>query len=85
MKCENELQRRDRDQRSDRRYVASGAYLNGGVFGKINLILEYSCRVPLDSFQRASGHTVLDHLVESIGDCCSRDIRHCRCSGMSSR
>ena len=44
MNCETELQRRDRDRRGDRRYVASGTYLNGGVFGKINLILEYSCR-----------------------------------------
>ena len=44
MNCETELQRKDRDRRSDWRYVASGTYLNGGVFGKINLILEYSCQ-----------------------------------------
>ena len=44
MNCETELQKRDRDRKGDRRYVDSGTYLNGGVFGKINLILEYSCR-----------------------------------------
>ena len=45
MNCKTELQKRDRDRRSNRRYVALGTYrLNGGVFGKINLILEYNCR-----------------------------------------
>ena len=44
MKCKIELQRSDRILWRDRRYVASGTYLNGAEFDKTALVLEYSCR-----------------------------------------